>query len=55
MERENLAYRLVVETAENGFLVYKNQDFAQGTARPRPYVFESMETLLKFIEQQFNK
>jgi hypothetical protein len=46
-------HRLVIETAENGFLVYVNQDFSQGTSRPRPYVFESMESLLKFVESSF--
>jgi hypothetical protein len=46
-------HRLVIETAENGFLVYVNQDFSQGTIRPRPYVFESMENLLEFVKNNF--
>lgn len=44
-------HRLVIETAENGFLVYVNQDFSQGTSRPRPYVFESIASLEIFIEK----
>lgn len=48
-------HRLVIETAENGFLVYVNQDFSQGTIRPRPYVFESMESLQEFIKVRFSK
>lgn len=44
--------RLVIENAENGFLVYVNQDFSQGTIRPRPYVFESMENLKNFVEEK---
>lgn len=48
-------FRLVIEPAQNGFLVYKNQDFSQGTVRPTPYVFETMERLLKFVEQNFHE
>ena len=48
-------HRLVIETAENGFLVYVNQDFSQGTIRPRPYVFESMENLLNFVSENFSE
>jgi len=47
--------RLVIEPAENGFLVYVNQDFSQGTIRPRPYVFESMENLLNFVSENFSE
>lgn len=47
-------HRLVIETAENGFLVYVNQDFSQGTIRPKPYVFESMETLQRFIKARLD-
>jgi hypothetical protein len=47
--------RLVIENAENGFLVYINQDFSQGTIRPRPYVFESMENLLNFVDEAFSE
>lgn len=53
MEKET--FRLVIETAQNGFLVYVNQDFSTGTIRPKPYAFESMENLLKFVEKKFTK
>jgi hypothetical protein len=52
---EQFTHRLVIETAENGFLVYVNQDFSQGTIRPRPYVFESMKTLLEFVDNRFSE
>lgn len=47
--------RLVIEVAQNGFLVYVNQDLSAGTVRPIPYVFESMQTLQKFVEENFEK
>lgn len=47
-------HRLVIETAENGFLVYVNQDFSPGTIRPRPYVFQTMESLFNFINVRFS-
>jgi hypothetical protein len=47
--------RLVIECAENGFLVYVNEDFSQGIIRPIPYVFESMESLQKFIDERLAK
>lgn len=52
---DQFTHRLVIEPAENGFLVYVNQDFSQGTVRPRPYVFESMESLLNFVADRFSK
>lgn len=48
-------HRLVIETAENGFLVYVNQDFSQGTIRPRPYVFQTIESLFNFIKDNFSE
>lgn len=53
MDKET--FRLVIEPAQNGFLVYKNEDFSPGPARPTPYVFETMESLLKFVEQNFHE
>ena len=50
---EELTNRLVIETAKNGFLVYVNQDFTTGTIRPKPYVFESMQSLLEFVNKSF--
>jgi hypothetical protein len=52
---DQFTHRLVIETAENGFLVYVNQDFSPGTIRPRPYVFESMESLLNFVDNRFSE
>jgi hypothetical protein len=49
---EQKVNRLVIEPAVNGWLVYLNQDFTQGTLRPLPYVFETMENLLEFIKNQ---
>ena len=46
--------RLVIECAQNGFLVYVNQDFSAGTVRPIPYVFETMENLQEFIKLNFS-
>jgi len=46
-------YRLVIEKAQNGFLVYVNQDFSNTVIRPLPYVFETMENLLEFINKEF--
>ena len=50
-----VTYRLVIETAENGFLVYVNQDFTPATIRPRPYVFETMTSLLEFVDIRFSE
>jgi hypothetical protein len=52
---EELVNQLTVEKAMNGFQVFLKDYKHNGTARPVPYVFETMETLLKFIEYQFNK
>lgn len=43
-------YRITVEPAQNGFLVYLNENIILGGVRQQPYVFETMENLLKFIE-----
>jgi hypothetical protein len=45
--------RITITPAQNGYLVYINDYNAPGTARPVPYVFETMENLLKFIEKNF--
>ena len=52
---EKLVYRLSVQTAQNGFQVYLNDYMEGATVRPVPYVFETMENLLKFVEQQLEK
>jgi hypothetical protein len=52
---EEIINKLAVEKVMNGFEVYLQDYRHNGTARPTPYVFETMENLLKFIEQQLNK
>lgn len=46
--------RITIQPAQNGFLVFLNDDFSQGTARPVPHVFETMENLLKFIDKELS-
>lgn len=52
---EEIISRLTIEKVMNGFEVYLQDYRHTGTARPIPYVFETMENLLKFVEKQFNK
>ncbi len=52
---EELVNQLTVEKPMNVFQVFLKDYKHNGTSRPVPYVFETMETLLKFIEYQFNK
>ena len=51
---EKLTHRVVIEPANNGFLVYINQDIGHGTMRPIPYVFETMANLLSFVERKLS-
>ena len=44
--------QLSVEKVQNGFQVYLNDYKHTGTARPVPYVFETMENLLEFVKQK---
>ena len=52
---KQLPFRLTIETAQNGFLVYINEDCRSGTMRPKAYAFESMEKLLEFVKETFPK
>ena len=52
---EQHTHRLVIECAQNGFLVYVNQDLSAGTVRPLPYVFETMNHLLEFVDNRFSE
>ena len=45
--------QIVIEKANNGFQLYINDYRISGTSRPVPYVFETMENLLKFISETF--
>jgi len=47
--------QLTIETAMNGYQVRLKDYHLNGTVRPVPYVFETMETLLKFIETQLKE
>ena len=55
--KEEITSRLTIEPAQNGFLVYINDlQYMTGlSVRSIPCVFESMESLLKFVETQLNK
>lgn len=52
---EKLVDQLTIEKARNGFQVRIGDYKSPGTARPIPYVFETMENLLKFIETQLKE
>jgi hypothetical protein len=47
--------RITIEIAQNGFLVYINSDLTPGTVRKAPYVFETMESMQKFIKDELTK
>ena len=46
-------FKLTIISAQNGYMVYVNEDTSKDTFRPVPYVFETMETLLKFVRSNF--
>jgi hypothetical protein len=52
---EKLVDQLTIERARNGFKVYIGDYKTNGTCRPVPYVFETMENLLKFIQTQLKE
>lgn len=45
---------LLIETAKNGFLVYVNYDVSPTTLKPTPYVFETMGSLLNFVQNEMS-
>jgi hypothetical protein len=47
--------RITITPVQNGFVVYLNDYNAPGTARPVPYVFETMDNLLEFIKLKFEE
>jgi hypothetical protein len=47
--------QLTIETAMNGYQVRLKDYHLNGTVRPVPYVFETMETLLKFIQTKLEE
>jgi hypothetical protein len=56
METKNFE-QLEITKAENGFIVYANKNYIDLSDRNviarKPLVFETMENLFKFIEQNF--
>ena len=52
---EELVNQLTIEKAMNGYQV-RLKDYTQpGTARPVPYVFETMDNLLEFIKTKLKE
>lgn len=50
-----LATRVTIEPAKNGYMAYIN-DFPGGpSVRTAPYVFETMESLLTFIKKSLTQ
>lgn len=45
---------LLIEQAKNGFLVYVNYEFSASSMKQTPYVFETMESLLKFVQNEMS-
>jgi len=52
---KEITNRIIIETAQNGFLVYINGDFTPGTLRKAPFVFETIESMQKFIKDELTK
>jgi hypothetical protein len=44
-----------IKPVQNGFLVYINDFGNTGTARPVPFVFETMDNLLEFVKLKFEE
>ena len=45
---------LLIKPAKNGFLVYVNYDVSPTFAKPTPYVFETMGSLLNFVKYKIS-
>ena len=52
---EQFANKISIERAQNGYMVRINEDMTIATMRPLPYVFETMDNLLEFVKNEFNK
>lgn len=52
---EEIVTQLTVEKAMNGYQVRLKDYHITGTARPVPYVFETMEALLTFIKTKLKE
>ena len=51
---ESKKNELLIKPAKNGFLVYVDYDFSPTSLKPAPYVFETMGSLLNFIQDNIN-
>jgi len=47
--------QLTIEKAMNGYQVRLKDYMSNGTARPVPYVFETMDSLLEFIKTKLKE
>jgi hypothetical protein len=52
---EELVTQLTIEKAMNGYEVRLKDYQVNGTVRPVPYVFETMESLLTFIKTKLKE
>jgi hypothetical protein len=52
---ERITNRITIEPAQNGFMIRLNEDFSSGVIRPVPYVFETIDNMLDFIKEKFDK
>ena len=52
---EELVNQLTIEKAMNGYQVRLKDYQINGTVRPVPYVFETMENLLEFIKTKLKE
>lgn len=48
-------YKITIEIAQNGFLIYLNDEFNINVCRKAPYVFETMESMQAFIKNELTK
>lgn len=53
---KELSNRITIEKAKNGYLVFVNDYLGHNGASVRvlPYVFETMQNLLTFIDEELN-
>lgn len=52
---KQITERITIQPVQNGFLVYINDFGNTGTARPVPFVFETMDNLLEFVKLKFEE
>ena len=52
---EEIVNQLTIDKAMNGYQVRLKDYMLTGTARPVPYVFETMESLLEFIKTKLKE